>query len=388
MKFHSTAPVLGLKWARQAGEKTLDTSKTDPKAFKAALISAAAEEQPAVKTECAKKRSSDIAQKPKEQQKEKTTGADPDGKKQGNSENAKTAAAFYPAELTGTINNARQTVKTVAKTQTAAVQAETYKSKEIKAEASTPARTGAVNFGTTAAKERTPAGQETPAVKQENAGSKQEAAGSKQEATGSKQGEPITSISVTSSKPKDDGAGPDDNGRDGQNIFRPAQQMPVDNEKKAAMPDMINANTATPAKEVIKDITAQLKASFYKAPEIGVEYTAVIKLSPPSLGSMEIKTVLKPDQTISVKITATNNDTISMLTAKLDTLKQELSGVFAGSPGQLDVNVGTQGQDPRNSGAGQESRGEEHIYQDGVYSHSSGQAVRQAAYVEKNSYMV
>jgi hypothetical protein len=379
MKFHSTAPALNLKWAKQTGEKAAsDTIKPDPKAFKAALVSAAAEEQPAVKNENAKKRLDDCAQKPREGQAAKSG---PDGKKQGSANSGKTAAAFYPVALSNAINNALPAVKTIDKAKTAVSPATANKVREIKAETLPPESAGAANY-VIPAKARTAARQETPPTKQETAGSKQEA-------TGSKQGEPITSISVTSSKAKDDGAKSDDKGRDGQNIFKPAGQISVYDDKKTALPEALNANAPVPAKEVIKDIAAQLKASFYRAPEKGVEYTAVIKLSPPSLGAVEIRTVLKPDETISVKITAANNDTISMLTAKLDTLKQELSGVFAGSAGQLDVNVGAQEQDPRNfSGAPGDGRGEEHIYQDSAYSHSTGPALRPAAYIEKNSYLI
>jgi len=386
MKLHTMHTFTSLKDVKESPEKPLSgAEKNFPSAFKTVLMSAAAEELPAAKNV--------IVQKSGDE--ESTENETPDNGKQSKSSikskkqeiedegggaplaGNKITASFYSPVISGAINEARTQAKPSAEANSAAAKNTASEGSgyvtAVKQQQASPAQHRQAQDSLYNSRQQDPVKGEIPETKT---------------------AAPVTSILVTSSKQKNSDNKSDDapgqNSR--ENIFKtqePAQQSGV---KQASLPQAGAPGTSERAQEIIKTMGKQLRASFEKPPVKGVEYTAVVKLSPPSLGSMEIKTVMKADKSISVKITASRADTISMLTSNADSLKHELSGVFQGSAGQLDVNVGAQdmsGQNYSNTGAEQNNGGEEIIYQDGVYNHAVHMSAGQpAANAEKNSYMV
>jgi hypothetical protein len=386
MKIHLAQNVLNLKAVKEPAEKTLlDLIKPDPKAFKTVLITASEEELAVLKgtyvgknavenetgSEDGKKKKNNASASIKPQEDEK--------KKDG--EETELTPAFYSAALTGAVNAAIApqkvpgTVKTGRQSTSTSLEIPEAPDSELK---TTPANSNRSK----------PAGIETAAVKT------QEEVQPEQETATSKTGMVVTSISITASRTKDNNSKPDDMaGQNRDDFFTPRQMASAANAKQADFQTELNADKSQGAQEIIKTIGSQLKASFEKPPEKGVEYTAVIKLSPPSLGAMEIRTVLKDDNTVSVKITASKQDTITLLTTNSNTLKNELSGVFQGSAGGLDVSVGSRQQQDAFSqnfnGAGRQNNAEQTVYQESAYAHRAPAAAHNIpAYAEKNAYLV
>jgi hypothetical protein len=383
MKIHMTQNASNLKAVKEPAEKTIpDMIKSDPKVFKTALISASEEELAALKDAYVKK-SADKDEPDLEEGKKKKNSASSGSKaqeceKEKDGKKTESIPAFYSAALTDAVNTAIQPQKAAVNVKTA------RQSASISVE--TPADTGLKNTPVNSTRSK-PVGIETAAVKTQEEQPEQETAASKT-------GIAVTSISITASRAKnnDNSKSDDTAGQNRDNIFAPGQTA-AESAKQGDFQPALDADKSQGAQQIIKTMGSQLKASFEKPPEKGVEYTAVIKLSPPSLGAMEIRTVLKDDNTISVKITASKQDTITMLTANSDTLKNELSGVFQGNAGGLDVSVGSQQQQDAAAqnfnGDGRQNTGEQTVYQESAYIHSAPAAAHYTpAYAEKNEYLV
>jgi hypothetical protein len=154
-------------------------------------------------------------------------------------------------------------------------------------------------------------------------------------------------------------------------------------EKTVSVHDTISSDTD----RIIKYISKAVKPMLETSPEHGKEYTVVIKLSPPALGNMEIKTVYKEGGDMNVTISASNPDTAAALDTKINVIKSELNSIMTNQSTGINVNISS-----NDNGTGH-----------GLYNQQTEQAVyvpfdrdnsplipAKSAYhqAEKNSYMV
>jgi hypothetical protein len=104
----------------------------------------------------------------------------------------------------------------------------------------------------------------------------------------------------------------------------------------------------TETENILKTISKALKPAADGAPDPNKEYTVIVKLSPPVLGNLEVKTVYSENGGVSINITASNPDTAAAIETKSSALRDEISAVFSGQGTQLNVNIDT--SDKSNNG--------------------------------------
>jgi hypothetical protein len=152
--------------------------------------------------------------------------------------------------------------------------------------------------------------------------------------------------------------------------------------EQSSLPELSKTETSRIVKEIVKAVKPAVEA----APDPNKEYTVVIKLSPPALGSLEVKTVYRENGEMNISITASNPDTAAAIEAKSHILKNELSGVFSGQESGLNVNISTS---DKSGGGEQNRRSEDAVYrQEDTFRPAMKAAATAGLQADKNSYLV